>query len=192
MNAARGMSSIGRSEAAKAGSMMRMAAPKRGNQYRSVQEFSQPFSSCSRFSRAASPKSGIDEMLLAPWNTQIPDSLRKVASGRTGRSVIRSPSLSSSSAVPGVSRSRSRTGLGTTIRPARSSVTLVVAMVEYYGKWYLTIPSSVRRRTPSLFISEAPSLASFRTCQCPSNAHIHHSMLNNTVRFISLSQTPQR
>src|SRR6266851_5036128 len=69
-------------------------------------------------------------------NTQTPRSFCSGVALRLGRKVSSSPCTTRSKVSPGESRSRSRTVLGTTMRPARSRLTVPRTIPFYHGACY--------------------------------------------------------
>jgi len=102
-------------------------------------------------------------------NTQTPRSFCRGVALRLGRNVSSSPCTTRSKVSPGESRSRSRTDLGTTMRPARSRLTVPRTMTLCHGACYwqmaLSLAAAVRfvnsvlprivshqRRQPAAFV----------------------------------------
>src|ERR1700683_1114307 len=125
--------------------MVRVVVNEDGHQNRGVKKvphFGLPRKVCSRSRRicrtvfsTTSAESGAPVCI-----TQTPCFLYMRPFPRTGRRITRSSELSTSNESPGPNCNSSRTGLGRTIRPALSIVSVVTIMAFYHTNWHVRDP----------------------------------------------------
>src|SRR5208337_2447847 len=132
---------IGATEESKAALVVFVNLHGRGDQHRCIEEGFHRFLPNIACSRSLRTRRIVSRTTVAfsgapPRKTQTPCFLYIDALPRTGRKTIWSSNDSSSSDSPGSSCSCSRTGLGRTRRPARSTLSVVFMMVLYHGNYH--------------------------------------------------------